>query len=150
MLRVERDILIARPVEDVFAFVADFDNFTIWSTDVVKAELLTPGPTRVGTKARITRTALGQPFVMDFDLVTYEPNRAIGFRGSMLSVPFASRMDFAPLNGAGVKIVQSGEVTVPPLLFMVEPTARQVLGTTFENDLRTLKRLMEAEADQDA
>jgi uncharacterized membrane protein len=149
MLRVERDIQIARRVEDVFAFVADFDNFTAWSTDVVKAELLTPGPTRVGTKARITRTALGQPFVMDFDLVTYEPNRAIGFRGSMLSVPFASRMDFAPLNGAGagVKVVQSGEVTVPPLLFMVEPTARQVLGTTFENDLRKLKQLMEAGQD---
>jgi len=147
MLRVERDVLIARRVEDVFAFVADFDNFTAWSTDVVKAELLTPGPTRVGTKARITRTVLGQPFVMDFELVTYEPNRAIGFRGAMLGVPFASRMDFAPLNGAGVEVTQSGEVIVPPLLFMVEPTARQVLGTTFENDLRKLKQLMEAGQD---
>lgn len=153
MLRVEREVVIARPVEEVFAFVANFDNFTLWSADVVKAELLTPGPTRVGTRARITRLALGQPFEMHFDLVAFEPNRAIGFRGHMLGVPFTSRMDFRSPNGrtmatgaaqSAVRVVESGEVTVPPTLFFVEPMARQVLGATFERDLGNLKRLLES------
>lgn len=159
MLRVEREVVIARPVEEVFAFVANFDNFTLWSADVVKAELLTPGPTRVGTRARITRLALGQPFEMHFDLVAFEPNRAIGFRGHMLGVPFTSRMDFLSPNGrttaagaaqsaaqSAVRVVESGEVTVPPTLFFVEPMARQVLGATFERDLGNLKRLLESGA----
>jgi Polyketide cyclase / dehydrase and lipid transport. len=55
MLTVERDITIARRVEEVFAFVADFNHFTLWSTDVVKAELLNGPQVGVGTRARITR-----------------------------------------------------------------------------------------------
>ena len=87
MLKVERDITIARQVEEVFAFVADFDHFTLWSTDVVKAELLNGRRVGVGTRARITRRALGQNFDMLFEMVHFEPPRHIGFKGEMLGVP---------------------------------------------------------------
>ncbi len=144
MLNVERDIVIARHVEEVFAFVADFDNFTRWSTDVVHAELLNGRRVGVGTRARITRRALGQRFDMLFEMVHFEPPARIGFKGEMLGVPFRSGLRFDPLE-AGTRVTQSGQVVVPPLLFMVEPTARQVLAATFESDLRRLKQVLESD-----
>ncbi len=144
MLRVERDIVIARPSAEVFAFVSNFDNFTRWSTDVVKAELLNGQRVGVGTRARITRRALGQHFDMLFEMVHFEPPARLSFCGEMLGIPFRSGLRFDPAS-AGTRVTQSGEVVIPPLLFMVEPTARQVLATMFENDLRQLKQVLESD-----
>jgi len=144
MLTVERDITIARRVEEVFAFVADFNHFTLWSTDVVKAELLNGPQVGVGTRARITRRALGQSFDMLFEMVHFEPPRHIGFKGEMLGVAFRSALRFRPASASETRVTQSGEVLIPPLLFFAEPTARQVLAATFENDLRRLKQVLEA------
>lgn len=144
MLKVERSVVIEQPVERVFAYTADFDHFTEWSTDVVSATLVTNGPTGVGTKARIVRQAIGQQFEMDFDLVDYELNRTIGFKGVMLGIPFSSRLSFEWLDGgSATRVTQSGEVDVPLVFFLMEPVVGQVLRTTFENDLRNLKRLLE-------
>jgi uncharacterized protein YndB with AHSA1/START domain len=140
---ISRNTTIAQPAELVFDYVSNFDNFTRWSTDVVRAELLTAGPVRQGTKARIVRQALGQHYEMHFHLVDYEPHRVIGFQGHMLGIPFGSRMEFEPQD-ARTHVVQSGTVKVPFLLAFAEPTVRQVLATTFENDLRQLKHILES------
>lgn len=138
-----RSTTILQPAELIFNYVSDFDNFTRWSTDVVHAELLTDGPLRQGTKALIVRQALGQQFEMHFHLVDYEPHRVIGFQGQMLGIPFSSRLEFEPQD-AGTMVVQSGMVKVPFLLSFAEPTVRQVLTSTFDNDLRQLKQILES------
>lgn len=111
MLRVERDIVIARPSAEVFAFVSNFDNFTRWSTDVVKAELLNGQRVGVGTRARITRRALGQHFDMLFEMVHFEPPACLSFRGEMLGIPFRSGLRFDPAS-AGTRVTQIGRAHV--------------------------------------
>jgi len=57
LARIERSIVIEAPVEKVFAFVNDFDNFIKASSPEMKMEILSrdEGPQRVGfiTKARM-------------------------------------------------------------------------------------------------
>ena len=142
---IARSATIQQPADMIFNYVADFDNFTRWSTDVVRAELLTAGPVGKGSKALIVRQAMGQQFEMHFNLFHFEPHRVIGFEGHMLGFPFGSRMEFEPVD-AGTKVIQSGTVKVPFLLSFAEPTVRQVLSTTFENDLRQLKQILESPA----
>lgn len=142
---ISRSTTIAQLPAAVFDYVSNFDNFTHWSTDVVRAELLTAGPVGKGTRARIVRQALGQHYEMHFHLVDFDPQRVIGFEGHMLGIPFGSRMEFAPAE-SGTQVVQSGMVKVPFLLAFAEPTVRQVLANTFENDLRQLKHILESRA----
>lgn len=142
---IARSTTIAQPAQKIFDFVSNFDNFTRWSTDVVRAELLTAGPVGRGTQARIVRQALGQHFEMHFHLVDFEPHRVIGFEGQMMGIPFGSRMEFTQAD-AGTNVIQSGTVKVPFLLSFAEPTVRQVLSTTFDNDLRQLKHILESPA----
>jgi len=56
LARIERSIVIEAPVEKVFAFVTDFDNFLKASSPEIKMEVLSrdEGPERVGciTKVR--------------------------------------------------------------------------------------------------
>lgn len=49
MIRIERNVIIKRPVEEVFAFVTDIENFPKWIPSVVKSVKSSLGPIGVGT-----------------------------------------------------------------------------------------------------
>ena len=60
MARIERSIVIEAPVEKVFDFVTDFDNFLKASSPEIKMEVLSrdEGPERVGSTLKV-RTEIG-------------------------------------------------------------------------------------------
>jgi len=62
VVKARADILIRRPPEVVFGFVARdfFANYPRWSPQVQRLELLTPGPIRVGSRARQVRIDQGR------------------------------------------------------------------------------------------
>src|SRR2546427_2974759 len=59
MTRIERRIVIDRPVEAVFGFVHDAANDARWQTTIVESRVLTPGPTGIGTRVAQVRRFLG-------------------------------------------------------------------------------------------
>jgi uncharacterized protein YndB with AHSA1/START domain len=48
---ISLSVTILRPVEDVFAVLADFGQAARWSS-AIEEELITPGPLRVGSRRR--------------------------------------------------------------------------------------------------
>jgi uncharacterized membrane protein len=52
MIDVEVSKVINRPVSDVFAFVANFENYPKWEMNFKNVKLLTSTPTGVGTTYR--------------------------------------------------------------------------------------------------
>jgi hypothetical protein len=54
MANVSGEILIERPVEEVFDFVADQRNEPIYNPRMLQSEKITDGPIGVGTRFRAT------------------------------------------------------------------------------------------------
>ncbi|HEY8202444.1 MAG TPA: SRPBCC family protein [Actinomycetota bacterium] len=52
----ENTVTIERPAEDVFAFLADFENVPTWNYAVAETTKTSPGPVGVGTIYRQTRS----------------------------------------------------------------------------------------------
>jgi hypothetical protein len=52
MASFENTVTIRRPVEDVFAFLADFENVPKWNYAIVETRKVSPGP--VGVSGRHT------------------------------------------------------------------------------------------------
>jgi hypothetical protein len=60
MARIEGDVVINRPVEEVFDFVADQRNEPRYNPRMLRAEKISPGPIGLGTRFRAeTRTMRG-------------------------------------------------------------------------------------------
>jgi hypothetical protein len=53
----EASIHIARPPDEVFAFVGDAANNPLWRKNVIRTEWIDGGPMRVGRRGRQTRLA---------------------------------------------------------------------------------------------
>jgi len=62
MFRIEASCEIERPVEEVFAYLADPARIPEWNSSVLECRVEQPGPIRVGTRIRTLGRILGRHF----------------------------------------------------------------------------------------
>jgi uncharacterized membrane protein len=88
-MRVRSSVLIARPIADVFAYVADFRNDPQWRSEVRDMRYLSDGPVGVGTRLRETSALLGRLVVTESVIPVFEMNARVDF--DSVSGPFRVR-----------------------------------------------------------
>jgi uncharacterized protein YndB with AHSA1/START domain len=109
---------IARPPEEVFAYLADPAKLTTWQ-NADEVTQLTPGPVGVGTRFREVHRALGRRRVETTEIVTFEPGRRFEIR-VIDGPPVDGRWDFEPAAG-GTRLIMTPTARVPgPLRPLVE------------------------------
>src|SRR4030095_12987274 len=81
MIKVEGSIVINRPIAEVFAFVANFENHPKWESNFQKVKLLTSRPSGVGTTYQCDLKLPGQTATSKFEITEYEANKKIAFGG---------------------------------------------------------------------
>ena len=81
MVRAQASILIERPADAIYGcLVDDFErNYKRWSPEVQRLDLLTPGPLRVGTRARQVRVDQGRRTDTTFQVRTLERPQRVCF-----------------------------------------------------------------------
>jgi len=72
MTRIEGEIVINRPVDEVFDFVADARNEPLYNPRMLRAEKLTPGPIGLGTRFRDEIKSMGRPAEITIEIIGYE------------------------------------------------------------------------------
>jgi uncharacterized membrane protein len=73
MLEFENTTCIDRPVEEVFAFLSDFENIPKWNYYVLEVRQLSDNPISVGTTYHQVRKTDQQ----DFRIIEFEPNHTV-------------------------------------------------------------------------
>jgi uncharacterized protein YndB with AHSA1/START domain len=96
MTRIDGEIVIASPVEQVFDMVADERNEPRYNPRIVRAEKMSNGPVGRGTRFTAQPTGMG---TMTVEVIDYDrPGRLVmSIRSSYLDV--AGALTFAPANG---------------------------------------------------
>ena len=79
MIDVETAVEIARPVDEVFGFVADQTNAPRWQSGLHDVQRLTEGPLGVGTEHEFTRRFAGRSLVSRNRFVAFENGRFVEF-----------------------------------------------------------------------
>ena len=77
----ERSVRIARPVDDVFAFLSDPANELSWRGDAVK-EFTPTGPVAVGTRIKqVVAGPMGRSVDADIEITDLQPGVRYAFKG---------------------------------------------------------------------
>jgi carbon monoxide dehydrogenase subunit G len=85
-ISITDSVVIARPVSEVFAFVADHENLPAWTVGVKQSRRLTGGTPAVGARYRIVGKLLGRSVESSYEVTAFEHDR--GFEGTMTSPLF--------------------------------------------------------------
>ena len=83
MLKAQSRIVIDRPIEEVFQYIAQnfFDNYPKWDTSVVELKKLSPDPMGLGTQGWQIMDGNGWRSENDFYVNDYQPNRRFSITG---------------------------------------------------------------------
>ena len=64
---------VRRPIDEVFAYLADFSNTEEWDPGVVSAKKYGGGTVTTGTRFKVVSKFLGQELPLDYQIVQYDP-----------------------------------------------------------------------------
>jgi uncharacterized protein YndB with AHSA1/START domain len=144
MITTHVTVEIARPVEEVFAFVTTPANFPRWAGAVVTASRQTsPGPVGVGTTFTQQNRLLGRRFTTELRVVAYEPARRFEYASTAGPIRFAGHYTFAPVAG-GTRFSSVDESTPPGALRWLQPLLQPLVQRQITRNLAMLKAVLEA------
>jgi uncharacterized membrane protein len=147
--QVEGEIVIERPVEEVFDFVADERNEPRYNRRMSSAELLTPEPITSGSRFHAELRMMGRPIDMTVEFTEFERPRLLGSRTQ--SLPRGRRGLSMLTEGSltfdevaeGTRLRWSWQVETPGAMRLAAPLIKR-MGQHQERQIwRALKRLLE-------
>jgi uncharacterized membrane protein len=144
MIKVEASTVINRPVQDVFAFVANFENHPKWETNFQEVKLLTSTPSGVGTTYQCKLKLPGQSATSRFEITEYDLNKKIAFEGEPAgpATPKGSFL-FEPVAG-GTRLTLLPRPEFRGFFRLLEPMMAGYVRKQNAEHLGNLKRLIEA------
>jgi hypothetical protein len=144
MAKFEINLVINRPIEEVFAFIANPENLPRWRAATLEVKRISSEPLGVGSIVRGRFTFLGCPFEGNLEIILQEPHGRYGTRLIEGPFPLEARYTLEPVeNGTQLTLVIEGQ---PGGFFkLAEPLVVSMAKRSYEADLHNLKEMLEAE-----
>ena len=151
MIKFDLTIMIEKPVEEVFRFVAEGENGSLWNSAVKKVRKISDRPVNAGARYSMVRDLPGGSVENTYEVVEYEENKTLSIKIISGPTPFLYRYRFAP-SGTGTRLQMNAEVDKEGLVDILGTKARiapefVLAGFMKEGvieNLRTLKKLLES------
>jgi hypothetical protein len=109
MARIEGEIVIGRPVDVVFDYVADQGNEPQYNPQMVRAEKITAGPVGKGTRFRSAVASMGRTAEMLIECTGYDRPALFATTTTMQLADISYTLRFEPA-AAGTRMRWSGQV----------------------------------------
>jgi uncharacterized membrane protein len=144
VIQNESSIHIARPIDDVFAFVDDFSKAPSWLESCVELKQVSPGVKGAGTRLHYAYRQGGHVGEMDGTVTAYEKNGRLELKYADGTFEVEVRFRFASEPG-GTAVTHSVAIT-PKRFFarLMSPMIRKMNGKQVANNLSRLKQLLES------
>jgi uncharacterized protein YndB with AHSA1/START domain len=78
MIKGEGDIVVKRPIEEVWKFLTDFENYPKWHKGMATARQTSTGPTSAGTTVEVVAEILGR-HTIKLVITDFDPNKKIAW-----------------------------------------------------------------------
>jgi len=141
MIKVEKSVLIQKPVEEVFNFVTAEGNYTRFQAAVV--DVIEDGPRNtVGSQFTEVRKFMGQEMRTTLEITEYVPNQKWAAKVVKGPVPYNVVVTYEA-SGGGTKYTTLVEAEPKGFFKIAENLVASTLEKGLEEDEAKLKELLE-------
>ncbi len=141
MISHEVSVHLNRPVEQVFAFLADPGKLPMWQSNLIKTEQLTEGPLRLGSRFREVRMIRNKAQEVQGEVTAFDPNKRLATQ--TVEKPRVSiSYSFQPEDG-GTRLSYKFVMQTGGLMRLFEAPIRSAIEKQSGSDFERLKHLLE-------
>jgi uncharacterized protein YndB with AHSA1/START domain len=137
VITFETGVQIARPIEDVFAYVSNPGNFPRWNSAVYAVRETEPGSMYV-----IERELPSGRATNELRIVASEPPREFAIRTTSGPTPFSYVYRFSTDNGETV-VRLGAEVELEGVATLLSQLAQRTVKRGVDDNLASLKEILE-------
>jgi uncharacterized protein YndB with AHSA1/START domain len=142
---VEDSVEIARPPEEVFAYVTNPEHWSQWSSPVIEVRRAQSGPLTPHATFSVVAKLVGRQFETESRVTDLEPNRLLAYQSISGPVPSNFVWRFEP-SSAGTRLsqtVSTDDEQVGTFFRLGFPLIEAAYRRQMSADLATLKDLLE-------
>jgi uncharacterized membrane protein len=140
-MRFTNTIMINRPSDQVFAYLADLENLPHWNYAIEETRQVSAGPVAVGSRFRQVRSVPTRR-EESLEVVELDPGRRLTVRGTLNTIPAELEYSIEPDAGTA-RLRNTVDLAVHGPLALVSPlVARQIKASVAAN-LTVLKTVLE-------
>ena len=143
-IQQEHTVTIDRPIDEVFAFVTDPNNDSLWQAWTLETEQTSEGPVDVGTTLRSTAKMLGRRIEVIMEVTENDPPHRQCVRITSGPIPASGCYQLEPADGGSTRFTQTFEGEVGGFFRLAEPVVGGVISRQSKTDMATLKDLLES------
>jgi uncharacterized membrane protein len=141
-MRFENSVTIARPIAEVFSYIATVENSPAWQEPVLEAKRLSSGPLSVGSRAAQIITLLGRRYEQLLEITAYEPPHLLTI--NTVSGPATASISFSlQEDEQHTHLVVTTEGKPGSALKLAGPFLERMAKRQAQRDLETLEALLE-------
>lgn len=141
-MHVERTFTVARPIEEVFAYLGDFTHTEQWDPGTVTTTR-TGGDGGLGTTYANTSEFMGRRVELTYETITYEQPTRVQFRGKNKSATATDSLSFSPAPGGGTSIHYRADFDFGLLGNLVVPLViRRKLDKVADETIEQMRRAL--------
>ncbi len=146
MIDVEDNVVIDRPIGEVFAYVSDLTNAPEWQTGLLEVHRITADPLGKGAQFTFVRKFLGRTLEATNEFIRYEANEIVTFVTTSGPVSVEATYGFQP-EANGTRVTCRIQMKPEGFSRLAEPliaaSVRREMGAEFSY----LKDLLESRAE---
>jgi carbon monoxide dehydrogenase subunit G len=140
---VQESVTIARPPQEVFDFLANFENLSAYDAFVNASGQVGDGPPGLGTRGRGTTRYMGQQFEWMVEFTEFDPPRKMVSRSVEGKRDVTATFTLEPADG-GTRLTERLETGAMGGLLrrLPDPLVNRLLGRSLRRNLKTLARVL--------
>ena len=139
----QTSVSIAKPVEEVYRFLSDYQTAPQWITGLKRVEAISGVPAQAGFRSKYTFDEREREVIFEEEVLAVEPGRSFKF---VLNGPGVTMLNETTLEASGNATILNMSNEVTPVSFMMRvmsPFFKGMMRSRQEADLQRLKQLLE-------
>jgi carbon monoxide dehydrogenase subunit G len=145
MTRIQGTVDTTLPIDETFAFMADFANAQHWDPGVATSERIDAGPVGLGARYRLGIRMRGNVAPMEYRISTYEPPRRVVLTGEGSNVFAVDEIRFEP-TASGTRVEYTADIRLTGWMRLAEPFAGGSFQKILKNGMDGMQRALEERA----
>jgi len=145
MAHIEGAILIRRPINEVFDFVADERNEPRYNSRMRSAEKISPGPIGPGTRFRAATGTMRRPAEMTIEITGYERPQRLTSSTQVLAIDINGALTFTAVP-EGTRVDWSWDVDTQRCSKVLAPIVARLGERQAQRIWTNLKQVLEGQA----
>lgn len=143
-MRTRVETRIERPIDEVFAFIADPTNDPQWCPNVQSVEQIAGDGPGAGASYHVVHDPMGKPVDLRYDIVAYEPARRLVMRQDDHLGTFTTSYLLEADGGGATRLVQASQLRFKGFGRVIAPVIRLFVMKGNREQFARLKALLES------